>query len=88
MKKFRTAAYAFLEQNAAAIVLLFLGFMMRSYLAPWPPYWYDEFLSVYHYGANHETALDAVLSLAQKSIHPPLYQFIPYYWMDLCRLFL
>jgi uncharacterized membrane protein len=83
MNKFRSAAYAFLEQHAALIVVLFLGFVLRSYLAPWRPYWYDEFISVYLDGSNHDTVFDAILSLAYSSIHPPLYQFILYNWMDL-----
>jgi uncharacterized membrane protein len=83
MNKSRSAAYTFLEQHAALIVVLFLGFVLRSYLAPWRPYWYDEFISVYLDGSNHDTVLDAILSLAYSSIHPPLYQFILYNWMDL-----
>jgi uncharacterized membrane protein len=83
MKNFRKAAYAALNQHAGIIIIVFLGFMMRFYLAPWRSYWYDEFLSVYYYGALHDSAFAAVMELARNSIHPPLYQFILYNWMEL-----
>jgi len=57
--------------------------VIRGYLAPWRSYWYDELLSVYYYGANYDTVWGAIQALAKGSIHPPLYQFILYYWIEM-----
>lgn len=41
MKETSNAIYSSLKQHEGIIVVLFLGFVMRSYLAPWRSYWYD-----------------------------------------------
>lgn len=81
MKETSNAIYSSLKQHEGIIVVLFLGFVMRSYLAPWRSYWYDELLSVFYYGTYHETVLAALQFLAENSVHPPLYQFVLYNWM-------
>lgn len=65
------------------LAILVLGFVMRLWLGNWRSYWYDEFLSVIIYGIDHDSAFEAVRFLAERSIHPPLYQFLLYIWMDL-----
>lgn len=44
-------------------------------------YWNDEILSVYRYGIANENVIEAIRNLANGSVHPPLYQFLLYFWM-------
>ena len=44
-------------------------------------YWNDEILSVYRYGIANDNVVEAVRLLANGSVHPPLYQFLLYFWM-------
>ena len=63
-------------------MVLVFGFVMRLFLADVNSYWLDELYSVVFYGIDNQTAMEAVERL-KASIHPPLYQFILYYWMAL-----
>ena len=75
--------YAFVREHAGIILVLLLGFVMRSYLSTWSSYWYDEYLSIYYYGSYYDNVFSAIRALAENSVHPPLYQFILYNWMSL-----
>lgn len=44
-------------------------------------YWNDEILSVYRYGIANDNVVEAIRLLANGSVHPPLYQFLLYFWM-------
>jgi uncharacterized membrane protein len=70
-------------REALLIALLVMSFLTRWLIADRNSYWYDELLSVAVYGRWRDSALDAVNHLATYSIHPPLYQFVLYHWMDL-----
>lgn len=72
---------ASLRRHPEIIAILFLGFVARLYLSGHQSYWLDEYLSVVIYGTNHASALDAVRFLADRSIHPPLFQFTLWHWM-------
>lgn len=71
----------FREHGVVAVILI-LGFVMRLFLAEANSYWLDELYSVVIYGIDNKTVFEAISKLT-KSIHPPLYQFILYYWMTL-----
>jgi len=70
------------REHVGIVLILVLAFVMRSFLSTWPSFWHDEYLSIYYYGNYYKSALAAIHSLAQNSVHPPLYQFILYHWMD------
>lgn len=74
---------AFMRVHRELTMILFLSFMMSFYLAGWNSYWIDELLSVVTYGIQNESVFDAIKLLGEQSIHPPLYQFILYLWMDI-----
>ena len=71
-----------LREHGVIAVIMFLGFVMRLFLADANSYWLDELISVVIYGISNPTVVDAIGNLTQ-STHPPLYQFILYYWMAL-----
>ena len=62
----------------AAIILS--GGFVRLYFSDANSYWLDEIYSVATYGIDNESIKSAI-QLVAKDIHPPLYQFILYYWM-------
>jgi uncharacterized membrane protein len=62
-------------------IVLSLAFVCRWLLSGHNSYWLDELISVVAYGIDNRTAAEAVDQLARRSIHPPLYQLILYYWM-------
>jgi hypothetical protein len=64
-------------------LLLAVPFVVRLALANRNSYWLDELLSVTTYGVDNKSLPAAVARLAQKSIHPPLYQIVLYGWMQL-----
>lgn len=64
------------------VAVLVSSFLARLLLADRNSYWLDEFLSVHVYGGWHDSAFDAVGSLAANSVHPPLYQFVLWFWID------
>jgi uncharacterized membrane protein len=75
-----TSMPGFLRDHGPLVLILFLTFLVRQLLSG-QSYWYDELLSVYHYGNKHDTVWSAIQALAENSIHPPLYQLILYGWM-------
>ncbi len=81
MTRRKTNSYDFLQQHSGLVVVLFLGFMMRSYLSTWPSYWHDEYLSIYYYGTYYDNVFSSIRALA-RSVHPPLYQFVLYNWIS------
>lgn len=64
------------------IAVLLGSFLARLLLADRNSYWFDELLSVQAYAAWHDGAGAAVAALATDSVHPPLYQFILYHWVE------
>jgi len=72
----------FLRDDLVALVILIGAFILRWFLAGTQSYWLDELYSVAIYGVWNDSALEAVRNLANSSVHPPLYQFILYQWMD------
>ncbi|MDQ8699853.1 hypothetical protein [Hyphomicrobium sp. LHD-15] len=69
-----------MRDHSTFFLILFLTFTMRQLLSG-QSYWYDELLSVYHYGNKHGSVWSAIQALAENSIHPPLYQSILYGWI-------
>jgi uncharacterized membrane protein len=72
-----------LRAEATLVAVLVASFIARWLLADRRSYWYDEFLSVHVYGQWHPSVGAAIQHLGDASIHPPLYQFILYEWMEL-----
>lgn len=64
------------------IAVLVTVFLLRLALADWNSYWLDELLSVEVYGRWHDTALEAIRYLGEHSVHPPLYQWLLFHWME------
>lgn len=64
------------------LVILLFSFLVRLFLADSDSYWLDELYSVVLYGISHDSAGDAIRALAETSVHPPLYQWILFHWMD------
>lgn len=64
------------------LVVLLFSFLIRLFLASSDSYWLDELYSVVLYGISHDSAADAVRALAETSVHPPLYQWILFHWME------
>ena len=64
-------------------IVSFTTFWTRYFLADKNSYWLDELYSVERYVVQYDTVLDAIRSLAATSIHPPLYQFVLYFWIEL-----
>lgn len=71
-----------LRNEALLLAVLAGAFLSRWLIADRNSYWLDELLSVNVYGQWHASAADAVRHLASSSIHPPLYQFFLYNWMN------
>jgi hypothetical protein len=71
-----------LRAEALLVAVLAGSFLGRWVLAGWNSYWLDELYSVAFYGTWNATAVDVVRNLAENSVHPPLYQFILYHWMN------
>jgi uncharacterized membrane protein len=72
-----------MRQESLLVALLAGSFLARWLLADRSSYWFDELLSVSVYGQWHDNVFEALRDLASNSIHPPLYQFILYYWMEI-----
>jgi 4-amino-4-deoxy-L-arabinose transferase-like glycosyltransferase len=66
--------------SVIVLAILIAGAAARFYFADANSYWLDELYSVVVYGTAHDSVLDAIRRLT-RSAHPPLYQFILYYWM-------
>lgn len=64
------------------LVVLLFSLLVRLFLANNESYWLDELYSVVLYGIDHDSAGDAIRALAETSVHPPLYQWILFHWMD------
>jgi len=77
-----TAIGRWARAHQAILAFLLAVFILRIYLAGWNSYWSDELLSVLVFGVWNDSALSAVVNLAENSIHPPLYQFVLYLWMS------
>ncbi|MBS3940764.1 MAG: glycosyltransferase family 39 protein [Actinobacteria bacterium] len=60
-----------------------LTFLLRFALAGKESYWLDELYAVYLYVVQPGSLPAAVSSLAETSIHPPLYQGLLYVWVAL-----
>lgn len=71
-----------LRNEPALVAVLVSSFLARWLIADRNSYWLDEFLSVHVYGHWHDSPGDAVTYLASNSVHPPLYQFVLWFWMD------
>jgi uncharacterized membrane protein len=65
------------------ILIMALTFLLRLSLADSDSYWLDELYSVEAYALRYDNVFDALKALAATSIHPPLYQFILFFWIDL-----
>jgi hypothetical protein len=65
------------------VTVLAASFLTRWLIADRSSYWLDEMYSVVDYGIANSSVTAAVNHLATESIHPPLYQFILYEWMEL-----
>jgi uncharacterized membrane protein len=75
-------ARTWLHDEALLVALLVASFVARWLVADRNSYWVDELYSVAVYGTWNDTAVAAVRNLADNSVHPPLYQFILYHWMN------
>ncbi|WP_165367586.1 glycosyltransferase family 39 protein, partial [Phytoactinopolyspora endophytica] len=73
---------SWLHGEALLVALLVASFIARWLLADRNSYWVDELYSVAVYGRWNDGALAAVNNLAENSVHPPLYQFVLYHWMN------
>ena len=82
LKSFSSAVIGFIRDDTVALVILAAAFLTRWLLADVNSYWLDELYSVSIYGVWNDSAMAAVDHLANTSVHPPLYQFILYNWMD------
>ncbi|NEE01227.1 glycosyltransferase family 39 protein [Phytoactinopolyspora halotolerans] len=76
-------ARAWLHDEALLVTLLVASFVGRWLLADRNSYWVDELYSVAVYGRWNDGAVAAIQNLAENSVHPPLYQFVLYHWMEL-----
>lgn len=75
--------YATAQAEAVLITVLVGSFVARLLLADRNSYWLDELYSVAIYGIWNDSARAAVDHLATTSVHPPVYQFILYNWMEI-----
>jgi uncharacterized membrane protein len=71
----------FVVTEPLVITILVAAFLARLFLAGWNSYWLDELYSVELYVVQHPTASEAIRSLAETSVHPPLYQWLLYHWI-------
>lgn len=66
-----------------AVTLLVTGAtFLRLVLADKESYWLDELYSVQQYVLSADGLRDALSDLALTSIHPPLYQSLLYFWVE------
>jgi uncharacterized membrane protein len=72
-----------LRKHTPFLIVLLFSFVLRLLLADWNSYWLDELLSVKTYGIDHANLFGMIDELAESSIHPPLYQSILFFWMQL-----
>ena len=72
-----------LRAHPEITLILFLSFIARFFLANWNSYWYDELVSVKLLGIDRSDVLDVVRSMVTGDRHPPLYQVVLFYWMQL-----
>jgi hypothetical protein len=70
-------------RDPVLVTVLAASFLIRWLLADRNSYWLDELYSVVDYGIANDSVTAAVNHLAEESIHPPLYQFALYEWMEL-----
>ncbi|AYY14898.1 hypothetical protein EF847_21635 [Actinobacteria bacterium YIM 96077] len=71
-----------LRDEIVIIAILVGSFLARWLLSGWNSYWLDELYSVAVYGRWNDGAIEAVRNLAENSVHPPLYQFTLFHWMN------
>jgi uncharacterized membrane protein len=64
-----------------SLVVLFSA-LLRYVLASRNSYWLDELYSVEQYVLSQGSVTEAMRSLAESSVHPPLYQFVLYFWVS------
>lgn len=74
---------AAVREHQAILAFLAAIFVARFFLADWNSYWNDEILSVWTYGIKNDDLGEMVETLADGSIHPPLYQSVLYLWMQI-----
>jgi hypothetical protein len=69
--------------GAATVLVLTVAtsFLLRFALASKESYWLDELYSVHLYAVQPASLAAAITSLAETSIHPPLYQVLLYGWI-------
>lgn len=70
------------HDESLLLALLAGSFVARWLVADRNSYWLDELYSVAVYGIWNGSAVEAVRNLAENSVHPPLYQFLLYLWMQ------
>lgn len=72
------------EPGLVLALVLAAGFLLRFGLADANSYWVDELISVKRYVLDFAGRPSAMIwALAEESIHPPLYQLVLYWWIDL-----
>jgi len=81
-RRLATRTWAALGDEPLLIAVLVSSFVARLLIADRNSYWYDEFLSVLVYAGWHDSPFGAVAALGSDSVHPPLYQFILYFWVE------
>jgi uncharacterized membrane protein len=69
------------KRHGIVLIAVVLIGLVRIPLGDMNSYWNDEILSVYRYGIANDNVVEAIRNLANGSIHPPLYQFILFFWM-------
>ena len=78
----RTVGSHWFDEYGVLALLVFCTFWFRFSVADVNSYWLDELYSVERYTLPFETVSRALSSLAESSIHPPLYQLVLYYWIE------
>lgn len=71
------------SSKAILVLVTFVTFWFRAVLSDRNSYWLDELFSVESYVLPHANVLDAIRDLIDTSVHPPLYQFVLYFWVQL-----
>lgn len=72
----------FFSLHRWALVIVAVGFVSRFFVSGSESYWNDEILSVYVYGSRHDSLYQALVALSNASVHPPLYQTLLWFWMQ------
>jgi uncharacterized membrane protein len=75
-------AYLAIHGERVLVAVLAGSFFGRWLVADRDSYWLDELYSVATYGVWNDSVGEALHNLARTSVHPPLYQFVLYYWME------